>query len=127
MLDLRAATMFASASHALKGYNDALAERALTQSKRLMDEASQLLSRRNQQQISGEHDSLSLAGYGDMAASLMLYGATGEKQYLKKFESMIWAALDRNVSNTIQTALDAIPYMDAKYKKRLVPYIKKYK
>lgn len=127
MLDLRAATMFASASHALKGYNDALAERALTQSKRLMDEASQLLTRRNQQQISGEHDSLSLAGYGDMAASLMLYGATGEKQYLRKFESMIWAALDRNVSNTIQTALDAIPYMDAKYKKRLVPYIKKYK
>ena len=31
-LDLRAATMFAAASHALKGYNDELAERALTQS-----------------------------------------------------------------------------------------------
>ena len=35
-LDLRAATMFAAASHALKGYNDDLAARALTQSKRLM-------------------------------------------------------------------------------------------
>lgn len=69
----------------------------------------------------------SLNGYGDMAASLMLYGATGEKQYLKKFESMIWKALDHNVSYTIQTALDAIPYMDAKYRKKLVPYIIKYK
>ena len=39
MLDFRAATMFAAASNALKGYNDALAERALTQSKRLMAEA----------------------------------------------------------------------------------------
>lgn len=128
MLDFRAATMFAAASHALKGYNDDLANRALAQSKRLMAEAEKLISERNaKQQISGEHDSLSLNGYGDMAASLMLYGATGEKQYLKKFESMIWKALDRNVSYTIQTALDAIPYMDAKYKKKLIPYIQKYK
>lgn len=128
MLDFRAATMFAAASHALKGYNDDLANRALAQSKRLMAEAEKLISERNaKQQISGEHDSLSLNGYGDIAASLMLYGATGEKQYLKKFESMIWKALDRNVSYTIQTALDAIPYMDAKYKKKLIPYIQKYK
>ena len=128
MLDFRAATMFASVSHALKGYNDDLANRALTQSKRLMSEAEELMKNRlSDRQISGEHDSLSLAGYGDMAAALMLYGATGEKEYLKKFESQIWKALDRNVSYTIQTALDAIPYMDAKYKKRLTPYIQKYK
>ena len=43
MLDFRAATMFAAASNALKGYNDALAERALTQSKRLMAEAEELM------------------------------------------------------------------------------------
>lgn len=36
MLDLRAATMLASASKALRGYNDELAERALKQSRRLM-------------------------------------------------------------------------------------------
>ena len=129
MLDFRAATMFAAASNALKGYNDALAERALTQSKRLMAEAEELMKQRKKsdQHISGEHDSLSLSGFGDMAASLMLYGATGEKQYLSKFEGMIWKALDRNVSFTLQTALDAIPYMDDKYRKKLIPYVQKYK
>ena len=45
-LDMRAATMFAAAAHALKGYNDSLAARALTQSKRLMKEAEELLSQR---------------------------------------------------------------------------------
>lgn len=45
-LDLRAATMFAAASHALKGYNDDLAQRALKQSKRLMQEATELSRQR---------------------------------------------------------------------------------
>jgi endoglucanase len=36
-LDLRAATMFAATSRALKGYNDDLSERALYQSKRLLE------------------------------------------------------------------------------------------
>jgi len=128
MLDFRAATMFAAASHALRGYNDELADRALTQSKRLMNEAQELMKQRRQDnQISGEHDSLALAGYGDMAANLMLYGATHEKQYLKDFESQIWKALDLNVTYTLQTALDAIPYMDNDYRKRLQPYVAKFK
>lgn len=128
MLDFRAATMFAAVSHALKGYNDDLAERSLVQSKRLLSEAEKLIKQNpDNRHISGEHDSLSIKGYGDMAASLMLYAATGEKQYLKKFESMIWNALDYNVSYTMQTALDAIPYMDAKFRKRLLPYVQKYK
>lgn len=128
MLDFRAATMFAAASHALRGYNDPLAERALTQSKRLMTEAQQLMKQRPQQRhLSGEHDSLSLRGYGDMAANLMLYGATGEKQYLKKFNDQIWKALDFNVTFTLQTALDAIPYMDDAYRRRLEPYVRQYR
>ena len=43
-LDLQAATMFASASRALKGYNDDLSARALQQSKRLLKEATELLA-----------------------------------------------------------------------------------
>lgn len=114
-LDFRAATMFAAVSHALRGYNDELADRALVQSKRLMQEAEELSQKRGARQRS------------DMAASLMLYGATGEKQYQKKFDAMVWQALDSNVSMAMQTALDAVPLMDAKYKKKLVPYIRKYK
>ena len=43
--DLDAAKMFAAASRALKGYNDDLAERALTQSKRLKAEAEELIAK----------------------------------------------------------------------------------
>ena len=126
-LDFRAATMFAAASQALKGYNDDLANRALVQSKRLMAEALELQKTyRSDRHISGENDSLSLQGYGDMAANLQLYAATGEKMYIDRFKKQIWKALDRNVSNTIQTALDAIPYMDEAFKKQLRPYVEKY-
>lgn len=126
-LDFRAATMFAAASHALKGYNDDLANRALTQSKRLMSEAEELMKKRQAERKNKNNNGNQWGGYGDMDAALMLYGATGEKQYLNKFESMIWKALDRNVSFTMQTALDAIPYMDEAYKKKLTPYVRKYK
>ena len=39
--------MFAAASRALKGYNDELAERALTQSKRLLKEGTELMSQQS--------------------------------------------------------------------------------
>ena len=45
-LDMRASTMFAAAAHALKGYNDSLAARALAQSKRLMKEADEIAEQR---------------------------------------------------------------------------------
>jgi hypothetical protein len=120
-LDLRAATMFAAASRALKGYNDNLSARALTQSKRLLDEATDLLAKQ-QQNRPGRG-----GGGADMATYLQLYISTGEKQYIDKFQQLLWPALDRNVSNTILTALNAIPHMEAGYKEKLRPYIVKYK
>ena len=66
-------------------------------------------------------------GGGNLATNLQLYIATGEKSYIEQFEQQIWQALDRNVNNTIRTAMDAIPYMDAAYKERLRPYAEKYK
>lgn len=44
-LDMQAADMFAAASRVLKGYNDDLAQRALTQSKRLREEAKELMEK----------------------------------------------------------------------------------
>ncbi len=150
-LDLRAATMFAAASHALKGYNDELAERALTQSKRLMKEATELIAQRKQQ---AEDDFSWIDGFegrqmgakpdkkrqklmersrknreqlGDMATNLMLYGATQEKQYLDNFEKQIWDALELYLASNMQTALDAVPYMDEAYKQKLRPYVEKYR
>ena len=159
-LDLRAATMFAAASHALKGYNDDLAERALTQSKRLMKEATELIAQRtaarnaqpelefswldgteqtsiaNPRQQSTQPDKKrqklmersrkNREELGDMATNLMLYGATQEKPYLDNFEKQIWDALELRLSGNMQTALDAIPYMDETYKEKLRPYVEKY-
>ena len=147
-LDFQAATMFAAASRALKGYNDDLAQRALTQSKRLMQEATELMNeRRNQRDAQAEADANWLTGVddngsaptanrrrqsrarnnrGDLATNLQLYGATREKQYLDHFMELIWESLDRNVAGTMQTALDAVPYMDEAYKKKLRPYVERY-
>ena len=151
-LDLRAATMFAAASRALRGYNDDLAERALTQSKRLMQEGTELLKQRHKDG-QREMDFSWLDGFegrdmnakpdkkrqklmersrknsellGDMATNLQLYGATQEQQYLDNFKAQIWDALELSVPMNMQTALDAVPYMDEAYKQKLRPYVEKY-
>ena len=114
-LDFRAATMFAAASRALQGYNDDLAQRALTQSKRLMQEATALMAESTRPNMTN-----------GMATNLQLYAATHEQQYLESFKGQIWDALEENAVNNLQTALDAVPYMDEAYKQRLRPYVQQY-
>ncbi|MBN2763292.1 MAG: glycoside hydrolase family 9 protein [Bacteroidales bacterium] len=120
-LDLMAATMFAATSRALKGYNDDLSARALQQSKRLLKEATELMAGQPQG-FAGR-----FGGSANMGTNLQLYISTGEKQYIDKFQELLWPALDRNVSMSILTALEAIPHMDASYKEKLRPYVIKYK
>ena len=120
-LDLMASTMFASASRALKGYNDDLSERALQQSKRLLKESTEMMAAMPQQRRGRGF------GYGNFSTNLQLYISTGEKSYLDQFEEQLWPTLERNVSNTILTALHAIPYMDDSYKEKLRPYVLQYK
>lgn len=120
-LDLMAATMFAAASRALKGYNDDLSARALEQSKRLQKEAAELLANRPQ------YNSRWGGRSADVGTNLQLYISTGEQQYINKFQELLWPALERNVSFGILTALDAVPYLDASYKEKLRPYVVKYK
>ncbi|MCQ2066254.1 MAG: glycoside hydrolase family 9 protein [Bacteroidaceae bacterium] len=122
-LDFRAATMFAAASRVLRGYDDELAERALTQSKRLMKEANELNAQRQQNGRGSRRGN----GGSDMGTNLQLYVSTGEQSYLDKFSAQIWPALERNSNSAIGTAMDAIPYMDASYKEKLRPYVVKYK
>ncbi len=123
-LDLQAATMLAAASRALTGYNDALAQRALTQSKRLTEEANEIMKNRKNDNTSSRWNR-NRSGDG-LATQLQLYGATRDKQYLNSFSKQIWESLDRRLLGTIQTALDAVPYMDDAYKQKLRPYVQKY-
>jgi endoglucanase len=120
-LDLRAATMFAAASRALKGYNDDLSERALQQSRRLLKEATELLANQPDDRPGRG------GGPANMATYLQLYISTGEQQYIDNFQELLWPALERNVSNTILTALHAIPHRDASFKEKLRPYVLQYK
>jgi hypothetical protein len=120
-LDLRAATMFAAASRALKGYNDDLSARALEQSKRLLKEATELLANQPQERAGRG------GGSANMATNLQLYISTGEKQYLDKFLELLWPALENSVSGNILTALHAIPHLEASYKEKLRPFVVKYK
>lgn len=119
-LDMRAATMFAAAAHALEGYNDSLASRALKQSKRLMQEAEELMK------SSGESKYSNKKKYGFAATNLQLYVATHDRKYLNVFMNEIWVELDRNLEFSIQIALDAIPYMDEAYREKLKPYVEKF-
>ncbi|MBT1705889.1 cellulase N-terminal Ig-like domain-containing protein [Chryseosolibacter indicus] len=118
-LDLNAATMFAAASRALKGYNDDLSSRALLQSKRLLKEATELLANKPQ-------DTSAWARSANVGTNLQLYIATGEQQYKDKFQELLWPALDRSVNFNLLTALNAIPHMDASFKEKLRPYVVKY-
>lgn len=118
-LDMRAATMFAAAAHALEGYNDSLAARALKQSKRLMQEAEELM-KLSDKKFSDQRK------YGFAATNMQLYAATRDKKYLDAFMKEIWSGLDRNLEFNIQTALDAIPYMDEAYRDKLKPYVEKF-
>ena len=124
--DINAANMFAAASRVLKGYNDNLSARCLKQSKRLQEEATKLMNQRGAG-MRGRQGGQNMRGGGNLATNLQLYVATGEKSYLDQFVEQIWPALERNVNNSIRTAMDAIPYMDAAYKERLRPYAEKYK
>jgi len=120
-LDLRAATMFAAASRALKGYNDDLSERALQQSKRLLKEATELLDSQPQGRAGMG------GGPADTGTNLQLYISTGEQQYADRFLSLLWPSLDRNVSFSILTALNAMPHMDPSFREKLRPYVIKYR
>jgi hypothetical protein len=100
-LDLQAAGVFTSAARVLRGYNDALADRAQKQADRLRKEANELLSKRpNRRDRQAEADNDWLTG-------------TGDGNY-------------RNVARNLQTMLDSIPMKDAAYKEKLRPAVKQY-
>ncbi|MBR6864612.1 MAG: glycoside hydrolase family 9 protein [Bacteroidales bacterium] len=118
-LDLQAATMLAAASRVLADYDPDLAARALKQSIRLQEEGMKLMAadtttrRRNQ--------------FGNISSSLQLYVSTKEPHYLEQFTNAVWPALERAPMYAINTALDAVPYLDEAYKEKLRPYVEQYR
>ena len=124
--DFNAATMFAAASRALAGFDDDLAARCLKESKRLMKESNEIMAQRAAAAPQGAFGG-NRRGGTNMATNLQLYVSTGEQNYLDEFMKQIWPALDRNVQSSINTAINAVPYLDASYKEKLRPYVEQYK
>ncbi|MBR5736702.1 MAG: glycoside hydrolase family 9 protein [Bacteroidales bacterium] len=128
--DFNAATMFAAASRALAGFDDDLSARCLKESKRLMKESNELMAQQAARRAANPNAPAmggNRRGGSNMATNLQLYVSTREQSYLDEFVKQIWPALDRNVDMTINTALNAVPYLDEAYKERLRPYVEKYK
>ena len=127
--DFNAATMFAAASRALAGFDDDLAARCLKESKRLMKESNEIMAQQAARMAANPNapGANRRRGGTNMATNLQLYVSTGEQSYLDEFISQIWPALDRNVQSSINTAINAVPYMDASYKEKLRPYVEQYK
>ncbi len=107
-LDLQAAGVFTSAARVLRGYNDALADRALAQADRLRKEAIALQSGSRftrDRQADADNDWLTGTGDGTTASALRF---------------------SRDVVRNLQTMLDSIPMKDAAYKQKLRPAVKQY-
>jgi endoglucanase len=140
-LDYETAGTLASASRALRGYNNELADKSLACAKKLVEEADEATKN---SKISAE-DSIMIMFIGkgaDVNAVLQLYITTKEKKFADRFLEQIWPLLERLVAKTseksklfggfggkgaINPAIMAIPYMDAAYKAKLKGYIIKYK
>ncbi len=134
-LDFQTAASLAAASRALRGYNNDLADRALTSAKRLVDEANEL----TKNAANTSNNPMAMMGRGgDMDAVLQLYIATKDKKYLDRFLEQIWPALEPRtgrpgtnqgfmVGRGLTTALKALPYMDTAFKAKLKDYVIKYK
>jgi hypothetical protein len=110
-LDLQAAGVFTSAARVLRGYNDALADRAQVQADRLRKEAEQLMAQRRRprdRQAEADRSALPLSS----SENDWLTG-TGDGNY-------------RNVARNLQTMLDSIPMKDNAYKQKLRPAVQQY-
>ncbi|MWB93105.1 glycoside hydrolase [Flavobacterium sp. GA093] len=122
-LDYRTAGALASASRALKGYNDELSAKSLALAVKLTNEAIEI-----EKKAKPDNSPMSRWGKGsDMIATLQLFLSTKEEQYKKSFLDKIWKLLDENLEFNMNPALLALPAMDDDYKVKLRAYVIKYK
>jgi endoglucanase len=120
-LDYYTAAALAAASRALKGFDDTLSEQSLFYAKQLWNEDDSI----SKMDTSGF--SKRFGNSLKMSAALQLYITTKNEQYATVFKIAVWQALDRSVQFGMQPALQAVPYMDDDYKKKLRDYVVKYK
>jgi len=120
-LDYFTAAALAASSRTLQGFNDTLADQSLFYARKLWAENDSLSKK--------DTSSFSVRFRRNLktVAALQLYITTKEEKYAKAFNEGIFSSLDRSVNFGMTGALQAVDYMDAHYKKKLQPYVVKYK
>ena len=63
----------------------------------------------------------------ELGSTLQLLMATREKPYADRFQELVWPALERAPGYSIGAAVRALPFFDAAYREKLVPYVRKYR
>jgi endoglucanase len=120
-LDYFTAAALAAASRALKGFDDTLSQQSLFYAQQLWNEDDSI----SKMDTSGF--SKRFGNSLKMSAALQLYITTKDEQYATVFKNAVWQSLDRFLQFGMEPALQAIPYMDDDYKKKLRDYVVKYK
>jgi hypothetical protein len=120
-LDYYTSAALAAASRAMKGFDDTLSQQSLFYAKQLWNENDSV------SKVDTSGFSKRFGNSLKMSAALQLYITTKDKKYATVFENAVWQSLDRFVQFGIGPALQAVPYMDDNYKKKLREYVVKYK
>jgi endoglucanase len=119
-LDYHSIAALAAANRVLQGFNKPLADDCLTQAKRLYDEDKTHVFKEDT--IFGK-----FRANTELMAALQLFITTKDNQYSKRFEEIVWKALDKSLNSNIPTALQAYPYFGDEYRNKLKDYVIKYK
>jgi hypothetical protein len=119
-LDYHTVAALAAANRALKNYNSQLAADCLAEAERLWGE---------DKSRAFKEDTVwaSFMGNNEMMAALQLFITTGNKEYSKRFQELVWPSLDKALERNMGVALQASAYMDEAYKTRLRNYVISYK
>jgi hypothetical protein len=121
-MDYQTIAALAAANRALINYNKPLAEECLFYALKLWNENLNMPE---------YPDTMKRYGFSSnsikLKALLELYLTTKDEKFGKYFNEIIWSSLNEFVAMNINTALQAYPYMDNEYQKKLKDYVVKYK
>lgn len=120
-LDYSAISALAAANRALQNYNRPLADECLILAKNLWNERSRMNN------VDTSKFAAFFGNNPELMAALQLFITTKDETYSKRFNEIIWPALDNALSLTMSSAIQAYPYMDNEYKKKMKDYVVKYK
>ncbi len=120
MTDFSTSAALSASSRALKEYNSELSEKCMVLAQKLYKEAFEA-------QKNTTASRSPWGRYAEINAALQLYITSKDQKYAKRFEELIFPALDSAMSWNISTAFQAFPHMNNVYKKKLRKYALVYK